>query len=111
MPVKVSKLSDREVKTLHMDFGEAGDLNVAYYPGRLTYGLVKRVEALQESKDMDALLTEFLSLIKSWDVQDDAGKVLPLVPASCEFMDFGTINDLIAKMQESSVPNRETSTS
>lgn len=70
MPIKISNLGRRNVASMSIDFGEAGDLNNEYYPDQITLRLSKRVQAAKDT-DVPGI---FFSVIKSWDRQDDGDR-------------------------------------
>lgn len=111
MPIKNSAIKFREVKKYRIDFGEDGDLNVEYYPNALTLSLQKKVNAAAEADDLETIAEEFFTVVKSWDVQDDDGKVLPINRETLADLGIETLNSIIMQLRGSESPNATTSLS
>lgn len=111
MPVKNSRMKYREVKTYRIDFGDDGDLNVEYYPNALTLNLQKKVQAAAKENDLQTIADEFFKVVKTWDVQDDDGNVLPINRESLSDLGIRTLNEIIEQLAGNENPNPVTSTS
>lgn len=84
MPLELTTLT-AGVASIHRDYGEAGDLNVEYYPMLITertltmlsIGEIEKPEQLAEM--MARFNAELCRVIKRWDVTIN-GVVVPLTP-------------------------------
>lgn len=78
MAVRLSKIKG-ETRTIRLDFGDAGDLNIVFRPGGITPA---REEELQvedtEGRGVRAVIGLLCEIVESWDLLDDTGEPLPL---------------------------------
>ena len=111
MPVKRRAIAERESRTVRLDFGDAGDLNVAYFPGKLTYGLMKRINNAAHDNDYDTMLEGFLAIFDSWDLLDDNGNPEPLTMAVFEDLGVDVLTGIMSAIQEQENPKAATPTS
>lgn len=108
MAIKRTALHEREVATIHIDFGDAGDLNVEFYPTKLTYGLRKRIAAAAQAEDYDAMLEGFIQVFKSWDLLDDKGKPEPLEMAVLADLGEDVLAEIMKAIQDATSPKSQT---
>lgn len=83
MPLKLSALVANTAK-VHLDFGEAGDLTIAYRPALINERTLSRLSIgdVANGEQLATLMThindELCRLVASWDLTDDAGVAIPL---------------------------------
>lgn len=106
MPIKTSTLAALDTKTMRIDFGDAGDLNIEYRPNGITLDLLAK---LRNAEDEETVVGLFFSVITSWDLQGDDGKTLPVDRSSYGFFSVPLIRTIIERMQAAELPNAETS--
>lgn len=75
------KLSDirAETKALTIPF-QAGDLKVTYRPNAFTADVADKMQAQSEdaTQATDSFLEMVVGILESWDLEDDAGEVVPI---------------------------------
>lgn len=76
--VKLSSFSDRTVD-ITVDVAGA-TLQLTVRPNVMTPALERRMSEAEGARSMDLLLGMFCDYITAWDVTDDGGVPLPLVP-------------------------------
>lgn len=59
MPVKAKALAERATTVARVDYGDLGDLNVTYYPGKFTLGFMKRLGNVSTADNLDEIMEEF----------------------------------------------------
>ena len=111
MPVKRKDIAERESRAVRLDFGDAGDLNVAYFPGKLTYGLMKRINRAAKADDYDTMLEGFLAVFDTWDLLDEDGNPEPLEMAIFEDLGVDVLTQIMTAIQEDAGPKSETPSS
>lgn len=111
MAIKRKAIHELDVATVRIDFGEAGDLNVEFYPNKLTYGLRKKIAAAAEADDYDSMLEHFIRIFKSWDLLDDKGEPEPLDMAVFEDLGVEVLGEIIAEVQAATLPKSATESS
>ena len=111
MPVKRKALAEREVRSVRIDFGDAGDLNVEFFPGKLTFALQKRINQAAQADDYETLLESFLVIFAGWDLLDEDGEPEPLTMAVFEDLGLDVLAEVMGAVRESIAPKAETPTS
>lgn len=100
MPVKLSAIRG-EVKKLHFDLGDAGDLNIEYSGKAVKYGDFEALWDQQESTTITEsqkrkLSTELiLKAVLSWDLQTDEGEVLPITQETIEKLPLSLVLEIV----------------
>jgi len=111
MAIKRRAIQERDTVSVRVDFGEAGDLNVVIFPGKMTYGLRKKIVKAAEADDYDTMLECLLKIFKSWDLLDDKGKPEPLTMAVFEDLGEDVLAEIMQAINEATSPKAQTSTS
>jgi hypothetical protein len=93
---------------------EGGDLNLVVYPNRITGKRTKEMQALADMTDEDMpegvtvedRAAELLfDVIKSWDLEDDDGAVLPFNAATQALLSVATMTTIYTEIGEQTNPN------
>ena len=105
---KLSKIQkENEAVSVAVDFG--GDiLNLTVYPNRIT-GKLRRDLAALDDDDTEGYASLFFDIIKSWDLEDDAGKVLPFTADTVDLLSVPTTMRIFTEIGEATNPNPKTS--
>ncbi len=104
---KLSKLQKTdETVSVAVDFG--GDiLNLTVYLNRIT-GKRRRELAALDDDDTERYAELFFDVIKSWDLEDDKGAVMPFDGATIDALSIPTTIRLFTEIAEAANPNRTT---
>lgn len=110
MPIKATSLSERETAKAWVDYGDLGDLNVTYYPGKFTLGFMKRLGNVQTSDDLDGVMAEFCAIVTEWDLLDAKGKPLPVSVETAMDQGLDVVSDIVTAIGQGLRPKGQTST-
>jgi hypothetical protein len=78
MPIELKDLMANRVRTVLVEFGEAGSIEVKYSPDAVTKEVYTAVDTAVENKDpFGVALAGIVPLVKSWDLQE-SGKQYPI---------------------------------
>ena len=77
MPVRLSKTASA-AKHTRIDFGDDGDLNIAWNQGRLTGARQDEITAAMKTGEARPLYGVLVDVVVSWDLLGDDGSPLPL---------------------------------
>jgi len=104
---KLSKLQKTdETVSVAVDFG--GDiLNLVVYPNRIT-GKRRRELAALDDDDTEGYAELFFDIIKSWDLEDDKGVVLPFTADTVDLLSVPTTVRIFTEIGEATNPNPKT---
>ncbi len=111
MAIKRTAIHESDVASIRLDFGDAGDLNVEFFPNKLTYGLRKKIAAAAQADDYDAMFEHFLKVFKSWDLLDDTGEPEPITMDVFEDLGIEVLNDIVSAVQDATSPKPQTGAS
>lgn len=100
MPIRLNDYRELDQQTIHFDFGEAGDLNVTFAPNALSKDAGTRADMAASSGDSVAALDIFLETVRSWDLQDADGDVLPLTTENVALLGLGTVQQILLHIRE-----------
>lgn len=95
MPIKAKSLSERATETARIDYGELGDLNVKFYPGKFTIGFLGRLSGAETEEQLDAALEEFCTIVTEWDLLDEKGKSLPVSRDTAVDQGLDVLRDIV----------------
>lgn len=96
-----------ETKTVSVDFGDGENLTVVCFPNRLTGKRRRELQDLDED-DTDRYAELFFDVIKSWDLEDDKGAVMPFDGATIDALSIPTTIRLFTEIAEVANPNKGT---
>lgn len=96
-----------ETRDIDVAFGE-DVLHVTCYPNRITGKRRRELQALDDD-DTEEYARLFFDILKSWDLEDDKGKVLPFTADTVDLLSVPTTIRLFTEIGEASNPNRTTS--
>ncbi len=85
------------------------EIHVVCYPNRIT-GKRRRALADLDDDDTEGYADLFFDILKSWDLTDDAGKVLPFNADTVDLLSIPTTIRLFTEIGEAANPNQKTST-
>lgn len=108
MPKLINIQKADETKTVSVDFGDGEILTVVCYPNRLTGKRRRELQDLDED-DTERYAQLFFDVIKSWDLEDDKGKVMPFDAATIDALSIPTTIRLFTEIAEVANPNQKTS--
>lgn len=78
MPVQLSDLVAKRVRSLTVDLGKGDELAITYSPDALTKTVYAGLQAAQDAKDPFTVAeTVIVPLVRSWDLEDK-GKPYPI---------------------------------
>ena len=105
---KLSKIQKAdETVAVAVDFG--GDtLNLSVYPKRINGKRRRELQALDDD-DTEGYAELFFDILKSWDLEDDAGKVLPFTADTIDLLSVPTTMRIFTEIGEATNPNPQTS--
>lgn len=118
MPVKAvkngfraTKKRDDVTKDVALDFEEDGELNLVIVPSRFTVGLQRRITEASNDNDIARMADLFFSVVKTWDMVDESGEVMPMDQSTIDDLSLDTFFKILSKLGESIGPKEETSNS
>lgn len=101
MPLSLSTIQPvQETRTLTLDFGEAGTMEMTVLPDKFTIGRQRKLHKAIKDGDIPAQVDMLFDVIKSWDLMGDDGKPLPLSPKGIDQLRMETVTAIATKMSE-----------
>lgn len=110
MPIKAKALAERETSTARVDYGDLGDLNVTFYPGKFSYGFLHRLTNVKTEEQFGDALGEFCEIVTEWDILGDDGKALPVNMENASNQGIDIITDIVLAIGGNLRPSQGSST-
>lgn len=110
MPIKAQSLAERATATARVDYGELGDLNVTFYPGKFSIGFLNRISAVSTADQFQGVLGEFCEIVTAWDLLGRGGKPLPVTVETASDQGVDVITDIVMAIGGALRPSPATST-
>ena len=85
---------------------EGETLNVVYNERMLTPGLIREVERLDKSEDVDGTVELLSRLLIEWDLQDEKGKPWPITRESLADLTYRELGMIQRAITEDLAPNQ-----
>lgn len=108
MPITRAALQETNTATAHVDFGDAGDLNIEFYPDKLTYARRKAIAKAAENDDFDAMLEGLLAIFKGWDLLKANGKPEPLTMDVFTDLGESVLAEIMTAIMHATSPKAQT---
>ena len=107
---KLSKIQKAD-ETVEVDisFGDPTDpVKLVVYPNRITGKRRRELQALDDD-DTEGYADLFFDIIKSWDLTDDKGVVLPFTEDTVDLLSVPTTVRIFTEIGDATNPNPKTS--
>lgn len=95
MPIKAQSLAERATETARIDYGDLGDLNVKFYPGKFTVGFLGRLSGAETDDQLNAALEEFCTIVTEWDLLGPDDKPLPVSRDTAVDQGLDVLRDIV----------------
>lgn len=108
MPAFLSDLRDN-TKTVRIHLAKDNDLNITFYPDRLTQDVIDRFGDASRDKDYDAAAAAFAEVIAEWDMLDRPdGEPLPFDGETFRLVSTRVFNAIWDQINEAVTPKSRT---
>lgn len=101
MPLKLSAIQPpEELREIVLDFGDAGTVEMTVDPSTFTLGRQRAIRRAQDNNDTAGIADALFAVVRSWDLQNDDGEVIPLDESGVDMLTLGTAVLIANKMTE-----------
>lgn len=104
---KLSSIQRETTKEVVIPFDDE-TLTMTIVPSKVTVGWQRKASELSKANDLPGIADLFFSVVKDWDLTDDAGAKIPLDASGTDQLSIEVFVGLMDKMVEAQRPNDET---